>query len=330
MTTESDAHAHTDEALSVVDGQHRLAALRVLSEAFESDVSRTGEDGAWNRAFGRWLVDALLVGDTTALEQASAEIRNYARSVRGSERLGGALAALAEVAAAAGDRAEQQEVAGSLDPTSWAAKMLIAIDDEPGASNTRLAHMIGVSEASQVSRSGRALLDRGLAVSAHAGRHLAWSVTPRGARVVDSLRARGAMTGVATQSDEVASRQLDELASLMSAIDSGHTNADVYTTAELARDGSQMALYYNINKKQARVRSPAAPQARQVTIYGCLNEAIMRDLFNLDAKTPVAAGLADRVGASRHKKRKLRGRQHRLDEEQNLLIIAPKTDMRLH
>lgn len=146
----------------------------------------------WASAVGYWLVDASLLADTDNL-QAGLEILRSAharlRPTGQTARLEAHLTLLAEVARAGLDRARQSQLAENLDPASWAARMLVAIDEAPGITSAEVVRALGADD-SQVSRSGRALIERGLAIKTRHGRVKGWRASPRGIVTVQRLRER--------------------------------------------------------------------------------------------------------------------------------------------
>ncbi|MFI1726478.1 hypothetical protein [Streptomyces sp. NPDC020489] len=101
---------------------------------------------------------------------------------------------LAETARAGLDRTRQMLLAETLDPHTWAARMLLAMAETPSITSTQLLAELKNEELSadetQISRSGRALVERGLAIKTRHGREVSWRTSPRGAAVVRSLQQR--------------------------------------------------------------------------------------------------------------------------------------------
>ncbi|WP_078592179.1 winged helix DNA-binding protein [Streptomyces pseudogriseolus] len=67
--------------------------------------------------------------------------------------------------------------------------MLMAINESPGVTSAELAGELD-AEAAQISRSGTALIERGLVVKTRHGRERRWRLTPRGDVAVAELRRR--------------------------------------------------------------------------------------------------------------------------------------------
>ncbi|WP_410599402.1 MarR family transcriptional regulator [Amycolatopsis sp. lyj-90] len=147
----------------------------------------------WAAAVGRWLVDAALLADIPALSSALSAFQNAGMRLQPgghTMRLEAVVMGLAEVAQAALDRAEQAALADTLDPRSWAARMLVLVHREPHITSSDVCDRLKVHEA-QISRSGKMLLERGLVVKTRLGRSKGWYATPRGEAVAEQLADRG-------------------------------------------------------------------------------------------------------------------------------------------
>jgi DNA-binding MarR family transcriptional regulator len=168
-------------------------ARRLKEETGEGKVlgDRAAVD-RWAGAVGGWLVDATLVADVSSLEAALHAFRSAATHLQPNsptDRLEAVLTGFAEVAQASLDRVERVELADTLDPSSWAAKMLVLAYREPHVTSADICRRLKVHEA-QISRSGKALLERGLVVKTRHGRSVGWYVTPRGEFVAERLTER--------------------------------------------------------------------------------------------------------------------------------------------
>ena len=147
----------------------------------------------WTSAVSRWLVDAVLLADVSNLHAALEVLRAAVVRLKPgapTARLESAIVTLAEVARAGLDRARQNDLADTLDPKSWAARMLMIVDQTPHITSADIVEELHVHEA-QVSRSGKALVERGLLVKNRHGRLKGWHVTPRGAATARRLAERG-------------------------------------------------------------------------------------------------------------------------------------------
>lgn len=176
-------------------GSAKLAALGVLNDAFSDRIGADPKEAqGWVTTYSRWLIDAVLCGDSTALEASLRSLGRHTREVRtknGSLELVGMLKALADVSRAGADRTAQQAIGKHLDPHSWAARMLLAVVHTPALNSSQLRTQLGVSE-SQISRSGRMLIERGLVQTTKEGRYQSWHATPRGAETATMLVRRQA------------------------------------------------------------------------------------------------------------------------------------------
>ncbi|GAB3730345.1 hypothetical protein GCM10027598_52470 [Amycolatopsis oliviviridis] len=146
----------------------------------------------WAAAVGRWLVDATRLADVPSLRSALEAFQAAGMRLQPgghTMRLEAVVMALAEVAQAALDRAEQAALADDLDPKSWAARMLVLIHREPHITSSDVCARLGVHEA-QISRSGKTLMERGLVVKTRLGRSKGWYATPRGETVAIRLAER--------------------------------------------------------------------------------------------------------------------------------------------
>jgi len=177
--------------------RRELEAWASLLEAETGDGKHLGEHRVvdrWASAVSYWLVDANLLADADNL-YTGLEILRAAQTrlqpTGPTARLDAILTVLAETASAALERARQTKLAEYLDPTSWAARMLVLVQAERGITSTEIIRRLCADE-SQISRSGRALIERGLAAKSRHGRTMGWSATPRGALIAERLRQRSA------------------------------------------------------------------------------------------------------------------------------------------
>lgn len=167
--------------------EHGFEGAEIVSE--ESDLA-----DRWAAAVGHWLTDASMLADAYNLHAGvealrSAHMQLACASEPGAARVDGMIIAFAETARAALDRVRQEQLAGTLDPGTVAARMLLMIDDEPGTSSARVMSQLNVQE-SQVSRAGRSLIERGFALKTRHGRERSWRLTPRGAALARRVRNR--------------------------------------------------------------------------------------------------------------------------------------------
>lgn len=175
--------------------RRELEVWASLLAAETGDGKHLGEHAMadrWASAVGHWLVDANLLADADNLHTGLEILRAAQTRLQPTgptARLEAMVSVLADTTRAALDRARQTRLAENLDPGSWAARMLLAVVAERGITSTEIVQKLCADE-SQVSRSGRALVERGLAVKARHGRTKGWSATPRGAAVAERLLER--------------------------------------------------------------------------------------------------------------------------------------------
>ncbi len=147
----------------------------------------------WTSAVSRWLMDATLLADVPNLHSALEILRAAVLRLEPdgpTARLEAAVVTLAEVARAGLDRARQNDLADTLDPHSWAARMLILAHEKPHITSAEIVTKLGTHEA-QISRSGKTLIEQGLLVKNRHGRSKGWHTTPRGAVAAQRLANRG-------------------------------------------------------------------------------------------------------------------------------------------
>jgi DNA-binding MarR family transcriptional regulator len=146
----------------------------------------------WASAVASWVIDASLLLDGESLHAGLEVLRSAHTRLEptgSTARLEALVALLAEAARAGLERSRQAQLADTLDPTSWSARMLVTVDEAPGITSATLSRALG-AEDSQVSRSGRTLIERGLAIKTKHGRAVGWRATPRGAATAEQLRQK--------------------------------------------------------------------------------------------------------------------------------------------
>ena len=132
------------------------------------------------------LVDAVVTADASALEAAAQRLSLASRADKMlSEETVGQFRALYLVAYWG---AERTAAIGhlALEPSSHATALLRVIAECPGASNQRIAGLLGIDET-EVARTGGRLRGAGLAISRRLGRKNAWEVTPRGLSALEQV-----------------------------------------------------------------------------------------------------------------------------------------------
>jgi AcrR family transcriptional regulator/DNA-binding MarR family transcriptional regulator len=131
------------------------------------------------------LVDALLERDDRSLAAALDALRTArARADRGQEAVVGWLDAAISIAHWGLERVPSAAVTRG----TQAYAFMSALADASQRGSTDLCLLLETHET-QVSRTGRRLLEQGLVTRRKAGRHVFWQLTPRGRRALDEVPA---------------------------------------------------------------------------------------------------------------------------------------------
>lgn len=154
-------------------------------------------------ALGMGLVDAVLVADGAALERALDALRGLrARALvaePADERLQGWLEAAVAFAYWGVERLGSDSGGPAVAEGTHAWGFIEALRDSGRVGSTELRELLGVDET-EVSRSGRRLLEAGLVARSKVGRQVFWSLTPRGGQVpagAGQASSRGSKRGEA-------------------------------------------------------------------------------------------------------------------------------------
>jgi AcrR family transcriptional regulator len=137
------------------------------------------------------LVDAVLDADATSLSAVLAALREArAGADEGAdERLAGWLDAAIALVYWSLERITPEATLGGVARGTRAFDFLSAVGERPGVGSAELRELLETDET-QVSRTGRQLLERGLASRRKAGRQALWDLTPRGRRTLELVAAR--------------------------------------------------------------------------------------------------------------------------------------------
>jgi AcrR family transcriptional regulator len=127
------------------------------------------------------LVDAVLEGDAQTLDAALAALRDARARAAEREQLLGWLDAAIAFAHWGLERAPSP---GGVARGTQAHEFLSALDGSPQLGSAELRRLLETDET-QVSRTGRRLLDCGLVTRRKAGRQVFWQLTPRGRRALE-------------------------------------------------------------------------------------------------------------------------------------------------
>jgi len=127
------------------------------------------------------LVDAVLEGDAETLGAALDALRDARARAGGQERLVGWLDAAIAVAHWGLERAPSSP---GLTRGTQAHDFLRMLGDSPGLGSAELRRLLETDET-QVSRTGRRLLETGLVTRRKVGRQVFWQLSPRGSRALE-------------------------------------------------------------------------------------------------------------------------------------------------
>ena len=150
------------------------------ADALVGRIARLGSEPARREAVALGLVDALLERDHETLAAALDALRD-ARAKADSEWLDAAIA----FAHWGLERVPSQTAVAQ---GTQAHEFLAALDGSPRLGSTELRRRLEIDET-QVSRTGRRLLESGLVTRRKVGRQAYWDLTPRGQRALDEAPA---------------------------------------------------------------------------------------------------------------------------------------------
>jgi len=154
-------------------------------QALVPRIARLDGDPARLDAVALGLVDALLEGDGETLAAALRALRDArARAERDEELVGRLDAAIAF----AHWGLERMPSRPAVSRGTQAHDFLRALDDSSQLGSAELPRLLGVDET-QVSRTGRRLLENGLVTRRKVGRQVFWRLTPRGRRALEGAPA---------------------------------------------------------------------------------------------------------------------------------------------
>ena len=148
-------------------------------------IARLDEEPARLEAVTLGLVDALLERDEVTLAAAFDALRDARARVDGDQELVGWLDAAIAFAYWALERVPSQAAVAQ---GTQAHDFLSVLDDSPQLGSAELRRLLGIDET-QVSRTGRRLMESGLVTRRKVGRQVFWQLTPRGRRAVEEAPA---------------------------------------------------------------------------------------------------------------------------------------------
>jgi AcrR family transcriptional regulator len=153
------------------------------ADALVGRIARLGSEPARREAVALGLVDALLERDHETLNAALEALRD-ARADGDPELTGWLDAAIAFAHWGLERVPSQNGVAHG----TQAHEFLAALDGSPRLGSTELRRLLDIDET-QVSRTGRRLLESGLVTRRKVGRQAFWELTPRGQSALDEAPA---------------------------------------------------------------------------------------------------------------------------------------------
>ena len=155
------------------------------TQALVRRIAQLDEEPARLEAVTLGLVDALLERDEGTLAAAFDALRDARARVDGDQELVGWLDAAIAFAYWGLERVPSQAAVAQ---GTQAYDFLSVLDDAPQLGGAELRRLLGIDET-QVSRTGRRLLESGLATRRKVGRQVFWQLTPRGRRAVEEAPA---------------------------------------------------------------------------------------------------------------------------------------------
>ena len=167
---------------TVKDGRP-AQALNARGRALQTRIAELGPESGEGRldAISLGIADALLEGDETTLVAALDGLRAIRAGTR-DERLLGWLTAAIALSHWGIERLGPDAVEG-LGEGTQARDFLDALRDVPQLGSADLRRLLETDET-QVSRTGRRLLESGLVIRRKSGRQVFWQLSPRGRRAV--------------------------------------------------------------------------------------------------------------------------------------------------
>ena len=154
-------------------------------DALARRIAALDADPARREAVALGLIDALLEGDDETLATALNSLRDARARANGEQELVGWLDAAIAFAHWGLERAPSGTAVAE---GTQAHDFLRVLDESPQLGSTELRRLLEVDET-QVSRTGRRLLEGGLVTRRKMGRQVFWQLTPRGRRAIEEAPA---------------------------------------------------------------------------------------------------------------------------------------------
>src|ERR687896_2721882 len=148
-------------------------------------IARLDAEPAPREAVALGLVDALLEGDHETLAAALDALRDTCARANGDHELIGWLDAAIAFAHWGLERVPSRPAVAQ---GTQAHDFLRVLDSSPQLGSTELRRLLEIDET-QVSRTGRRLLESGLVTRRKAGRQVFWQLAPRGRRALEDAPA---------------------------------------------------------------------------------------------------------------------------------------------
>ena len=161
------------------------------------------------RALAAIAVDALAEGDRPLLEAMREGLRRrlggwMAGAERSPDDPVGSVTGVLRVIEAAAQRLSASQVPAGFGYGTYAHRILQAIAQDPGISNSELRERLGVDET-EISRTGRRLREAGLATRRRFGTMNSWTLSPVGERLLEAMPEASA---IASATSAAASTEL--------------------------------------------------------------------------------------------------------------------------
>ena len=155
------------------------------TDAVLGRIGRAADDPACREALILGLVDATIDGDGHTLGAALQALRELGTQVDAGSSFGGWIEACAAFSSCGWERMPPRAVVAS---GTLGHRFLSELRSSRQLGSSALQGLLG-TDATQVSRTGRSLLDEGLVGRRKIGRQVFWSLTPRGRRSLDEAPA---------------------------------------------------------------------------------------------------------------------------------------------
>ena len=161
------------------------SATVTRADALVRRIARLDGDPARREAVALGLVDGVLAGDNETLAATLDALRDARARAHGDQGLAGWVDAAIAFAHWGLERVPSQTAVAQ---GTQAHEFLHLLDGSPQLGSTELRRLLEIDET-QVSRTGRRLLESGLVTRRKVGREVFWHLTPRGERALEDAPA---------------------------------------------------------------------------------------------------------------------------------------------